>query len=201
MAELLRRIASKVGLYIRLTQVDEIARRYFVKNGMDGSMTTLGVILGAWAIGVENPNLIVAMGFGATLAMVFSGLFGAYITERAERIGRLKKMEESLLSDLNGSMHEDASEFVSVFAALVDGLSPALTAVIALVPFLLTMLNVMVIWDAYLVSFALTFATLFSMGAYLGKIARGNVLLYGVQMLAAGLTISVIIFLLGGFNT
>ncbi|MFB0504450.1 MAG: VIT1/CCC1 transporter family protein [Candidatus Bathyarchaeia archaeon] len=198
MAELLSKFVRKVRLYIRITSISEIARRYFVKNGMDGLMTTLGIILGAWALRTDNANLIVATGLGACLAMGVSGLFGTYITERAERKGHLKTLEESLLSDLNDSVHSDAHEVVSVFAALIDGLSPSLTAAVALTPFFLTMTGVLIIWDAYLVSFILTFATLFSLGVYLGTIAKENVWLYGLQMLSAGAVIAVIIFLFGG---
>jgi len=198
MAEFLRKITSRARLYIQVTHVGEIARRYFVKNGMDGLMTTLGIVLGAWAVGAENANLIVATGLGACLAMGVSGLFGTYITERAERKGRLKTLEESLLSDLNDSMHKNAEEVVSVFAALIDGLSPSLTAAICLVPFFLTMTGALIIWDAYLISFILTFVTLFSLGVYLGTVAKENMLLYGFQMLGAGLLIALIIFLFGG---
>ena len=142
--------------------------------------------------------VIVATGLGACLAMGVSGLFGTYITERAERKGHLKTLEESLLSDLNDSVHRDASEVVSVLAALIDGLSPSLTAMVALTPFFLTMTDVLIIWDAYLISFILNFATLFSLGVYLGTIAKENVWLYGFQMLGAGVVIAVVIFLFGG---
>lgn len=195
----IRDIVNKAKTYIQLTHVSDIARRYFFKNGIDGSMTALGVILGAWAVNVNNPNIIIGTGFGAVLAMGISGLFGAYITERAERSRRLKTLEESLLSGLEDSVFKDASEFVSVFAALIDGLSPALTATISLAPFLVTVFGALVIWDAYIISFVLNFATLFALGVYLGKVARGNVWLYGLQMLAAGVVISIIIFLIGGF--
>lgn len=198
MAELLRKFTRKVRFYIRITSISEIARRYFVKNGMDGLMTTLGIILGAWALGAENANLIVATGLGACLAMGVSGLFGTYITERAERKGHLKTLEESLLSDLNESVHKNASEVVSVFAALVDGLSPSLTAIISLTPFFLTIMGTLIIWDAYVISFILNFATLFALGVYLGTIAKENVWLYGFQMLGAGVLIAVIIFVFGG---
>ena len=196
----IRDLMDKARTYIQLTHVSDIARRYFFKNGIDGSMTALGVILGAWTLKVNNPNIIIGTGFGAVLAMGISGLFGAYITERAERSRRLKMLEDSLLTKLDESIFKDASEFVSVFAALIDGLSPALTASISLGPFLITAIGALVIWDAYIISVILNFATMFALGMYLGRVARGNIWLYGLQMLAAGVTISIIIFLLGGFN-
>lgn len=174
-----------------------IARRYFIKNGFDGSMTVLGIIVGSWIVGVTEPEIIVTAGLGACLAMGVSGLFGAYMTEKAERKRHLKTVEAAMLTDLSDSIHRDASDFVSVYAAFIDGASPMLTAVIALIPFILTLTGTFVIWDAYIVSFILTLATLFSLGLYLGRIAKENIWLYGAQTVAAGILIVAIVLLLG----
>ena len=174
-----------------------IARRYFIKNGFDGSMTLLGIIVGSWIVGVTKPEIIVTAGLGACLAMGLSGLFGAYMTEKAERTRHLKTLEATMLTDLSGSVLSDASDFVSVYAALVDGTSPILTAMISLIPFILTLTGTFVIWDAYIASFILTLATLFSLGLYLGRIAKENMLLYGAMTLAVGILTVAIALLLG----
>jgi len=174
-----------------------IARRYFVKNGFDGSMTMLGIIVGAWVVEVDRPEIIVTAGLGACLAMGISGLFGAYMTERAERKRDLKALENAMLTNLDGSVLADASSFVSFYAAVVDGGSPILTSVISLLPFIFVLGKFMPIWDAYILSFILTLITLFTLGMYLGRIAKENMLLYGVQTLAAGIITVVIAMLLG----
>ena len=173
-----------------------IARRYFIKNGFDGSMTMLGIIMGSWIAGVTRAEIIVSAGLGACLAMGVSGLFGAYMTERAERKRQLKTLESAMLTDLKNSIHNEAFDFVSVYAAIVDGASPALTAIISLIPFILTIGGTLVIFDAYIASFSVTLATLFCLGLYLGRIAKENVILYGLQTVAAGVFIVVISFLL-----
>ena len=198
--ELFKSLLTRAKLYIQVTHISDIARRYFVKNGMDGSMTVLGIVLGAWTAKVEQPNIIVMAGLGACLAMGISGLFGAYITEKAERRRQLKTLEQSMLSDLDDSLHQDASEFVPAFAAVVDGLSPALTAVISLIPFMLSIVGLLPIWDSYMISVVLTFITLFALGLYLGQVAKERMWLYGLQMLAAGVIIAVIVFFLGGLE-
>jgi predicted membrane protein (TIGR00267 family) len=174
-----------------------IARRYFIKNGFDGSMTVLGIIVGSWIVGVAEPEIIVTAGLGACLAMGVSGLFGAYMTEKAERKKNLKTVEAAMLTDLSNSILSDASDFVSLYAAFIDGASPMLTAVISLIPFMLALTGKLVIWNAYVVSFILTLATLFSLGLYLGRIAKENMLLYGAQTVAAGILIVAIVILLG----
>jgi len=178
-----------------------IARRYFFKNGFDGSMTMLGIVVGAWIAGVSNPLIIVAAGLSACLAMGVSGLFGAYMTEKAERERSLKELEESMITSLKESIHNDASSFVSVYAALIDGLSPALTAIVSLIPFFLSMTGLLVISDAYPVSLILTLIMLFFLGLYLGKIAKANLrkrILYAVGMLTAGLIVATLVLILGG---
>ena len=196
--ESLSQIINRIKLYIKVTHIGDIARRYFVKNGMDGSMTVLGIILGSWAAKVENPYVIVMAGFGACLAMGVSGLFGAYITEKAERKRIIKDLEESILSDLDGSLQQNASEFVPALAALVDGLSPSLTATVSLIPFIISMMGLLSIWDSYVISTVLTFATLFALGLFLGRVARERMWLYGLQMVAAGAVITLIVYVLGG---
>lgn len=187
----------RIRLYMQITQMEPIARRYFVKNGFDGSMTMLGIIVGSWIVAVSKPEIIVTAGLGACLAMGVSGLFGAYMTEKAERMRNLKTLETKMLTDLSDSILSDASSFVSFYAAFVDGASPILTGAISLIPFILATTGTLVIWDAYVFSFIVTLATLFSLGLYLGKIAKENIWLYGVKTLAAG-TITVAIALLLG---
>lgn len=187
----------RIRRYLQITQMTPIARRYFIKNGFDGSMTILGIIVGSWIVGVTKPEIIVTAGLGACLAMGVSGLFGAYMTEKAERKRHLKTLEAAMLTDLRNSIHNKASEFVSVYAAFIDGASPVLTGVIALIPFILTLTGTFVIWDAYVVSFTLILATLFSLGLYLGRIAKENIWLYGAQTVAAGILIVAIVLLLG----
>ncbi len=176
--------------------MDPIARRYFVKNGFDGSMTMLGIVVGSWVVGVERPEIIVTAGLGACLAMGISGLFGAYMTERAERKRDLKALEDAMITDLDESVLKDASAFVSLYAAVVDGGSPILTAIVSLLPFIFALGKFMAIWDAYILAFILTLITLFTLGMYLGRIAKENMLLYGLQTLAAGIITVVIALLL-----
>jgi len=174
-----------------------IARRYFVKNGFDGSMTMLGIIVGAWIVNTTQPEFIVTTGLGACLAMGISGVSGAYMTERAERKRDLKKLECAMITKLDDSVITDATTFVSFYAALVDGGSPILTALISLSPFFFVLYGLVTIENAYMYSLVVTLATLFMLGMYLGKIAKENMLLYGIQTLVAGAATIVIAVLLG----
>lgn len=190
----LRGWLRKVKVYLDVTRATGIARRYFVMNGFDGSMTMFGIVIGSWVARLTEAGIIVAAGVGACLAMGASGFFGAFMAERAERKGHLRTLENSP-AQLD-PIHYEASRFVSVFVALIDGISPTLTAIVSLAPFILTRMGFLSIGSAYIISFILTLATLFSLGFYLGKIAKEKVWLYGVQMLAVGMVTALIIFLL-----
>lgn len=174
-----------------------IARRYFVKNGFDGSMTMLGIIVGAWVVNVTQAEIIVTAGLGACLAMGISGVSGAYMTERAERKRDLKKLETAMMKKLNDSVITDATSFVSFYAALVDGGSPILTALVSLSPFFLLFHELIGVQVAYISSLAVTLVTLFMLGIYLGRIAKENALLYGIQTLLAGVATVAIALMLG----
>ncbi|MFX0116568.1 MAG: VIT1/CCC1 transporter family protein [Candidatus Hodarchaeota archaeon] len=197
MIERLRDFFIRIRTYLRITQMTPVARRYLIKNAFDGSMTVLGIVVGAWIVGVTKYEIIVTAGLGACLAMGVSGLFGAYMTERAERKNRLKTLEAAMLADLSNSIHKDASNFASIYAALIDSTSPMLTGIISLIPFIFTGMRMIAISEAYIASLILTLATLFSLGLYLGRIAKENILLYGFQTVASGLLIVSIIFLFG----
>ena len=175
-----------------------IARRYFVKDGFDGSMTMLGIIVGTWVVNVTQPEIIVTAGLGACLAMGISGLSGAYLTEKAERKRDLKNLEKAMMTKLDDSVITDATTFVSFYAAVIAGGSPVLTALVSLSPFFLVLHGLLAVENAYITSIIVTLVTLFMFGIYLGKIAKENALLYGIQTLVAGVATIAIVFLLRG---
>jgi predicted membrane protein (TIGR00267 family) len=195
LSKFLRKFFGKVRVYLRITKASGIARRYFVMNGFDGSMTVFGIVLGSWIAGVSRSEIIVLAGLGACLAMGLSGFFGALMAEKAERERRLKEMEVATNNHVD-PIHYEAARFVTFYVALIDGLSPALTAVISLMPFFLVSAELMLIGNAYVVSLTLSLATLFLLGIYLGKVAKENGWLYGVAMLTVGAFTALMIFLM-----
>jgi predicted membrane protein (TIGR00267 family) len=195
LSKLFKSFFRKVTLYLKVTKASGIARRYFVMNGFDGAMTVFGIVLGSWIAGVSRPEIIILAGLGACLAMGLSGFFGAYMAEKAERERRLKEMEEATNNNVNPIQYE-AARFVEIYVALIDGLSPALTGIISLFPFIFAIVGWMYIGNAYIVSLALSLAMLFLLGIYLGKIARENGWLYGIAMLMVGAFTALIVFLI-----
>jgi len=195
LSKLLKSFFRKASVYLKVTKATGIARRYFVMNGFDGAMTTFGIVLGSWIAGVSKPQILILAGTGACLAMGLSGFFGAYMAEKAERERHLKEMEKATHNNVDPIQYE-AARFVTLYVAVVDGLSPALTAIISLIPFMLVSVGWMPMTDAYMFSLALSLTALFLLGIYLGKVARENGWLYGAAMLTVGAFTALIIFLI-----
>lgn len=183
--------------YLRLSGVASISRRYFVMNSYDGAMTMLGVILGAYASGVSDPRFVIGAGLGASFAMGVSGLSGAFETERAERMRRLRGLRRAMLTDMRRSFHLKASLAASVWAAAVDGVSPALGASVPMVPYVLALVGVLSVQTALQVSVALILVLLFSLGAFLGRVSRGNVIFGGLRLLLVGGLTAIVLLLVG----
>lgn len=192
-------IRERVGefrSYVKITEADEIARRYFVMNAFDGSLTMLGIILGTALAQVQDARIVIGAGVGASLAMGMSGFFGTYMTERAERTRKLKKLERAMVTNLDDSVWANASSFVSVWAAFVDGLSPALAAIVAVVPFIMAHFGALDFVTALYSSLFLIALTLFFLGAYLGRISEENLVLHGLRMLVVGAVTGFLVWLI-----
>ena len=195
MSKLFKSFFRKVSVYLKVTKATGIARRYFVMNGFDGAMTVFGIVLGSWIAGVSKPEILILASVGACLAMGLSGFLGAYMAEKAERERHLKEMEKATHNNVDPIQYE-ASRFVEIYVALIDGLSPALTGIISIIPFIFASAGWMLIENAYMLSLALSMASLFLLGIYLEKTARKNGWLYGVAMLTVGAFTALIIFLI-----
>jgi len=184
--------------YDRLVNIGEIARRYFVMNAFDGVLTIIGVLMGNLTAGVKEPRIVVSTGLATSVAMGISGLWGAYLTEAAERERDLDELGRYTLTDLDDTRIGRASRAAVVAVALVDGFSPFLAALVVLSPFFVAGLFPAVTW-AYYTSLAMALLTLFGLGLFLGRVSRGNLVLYGVKTGVAGVVAIVISFLLGGW--
>ncbi len=51
----LREIIQRYIEYIKISEANKIARRYFIMNSFDGAVTILGVLLGVLFGGITNP--------------------------------------------------------------------------------------------------------------------------------------------------
>ena len=192
----LRSALQAIGEYNKLANIGEIARRYFAMNAFDGVLTIIGVLMGNLTAGVDRPQIVVSTGLATCVAMGVSGLWGAYLTEAAERKRDLLDLSQVTLTDLNDTRIGRASRVAVITVAVVDGISPFLAALIVLTPFFAAGMFPDITW-AYYTSLGMALITLFALGLFLGNISRGNMVVYGLRTVIAGV-ISILISLLLG---
>ena len=172
--------------YSEISGVAPITRRYFVMNAFDGALTMLGVVIGAYVAGIMQPITIISAGLAGSIAMGASGISGAYMTEKAERTIKLKGLEKAMLKDMKNGLHGRSHRFATIFAAIVDGVSPAIAAMIVISPFFFVNIGLITSEIAFFSSIAITLLILSSLGIYLAKISDENMIKYGIQMLLVG---------------
>jgi predicted membrane protein (TIGR00267 family) len=182
--------------YDKLANISEIARRYFAMNAFDGVLTIIGVLMGNLVAGVNSAQIVLSTGLATSVAMGISGLWGAYLTESAERQRDLQELNRVTLSDLSNTRIGRASRAAGVIVAVVDGISPFLAALIVLIPFFFAG-SIVDLTYVYYISLGLALLTLFSLGLFLGNISRGRMIVYGFKTVLAGVVSIVISFFLG----
>ena len=187
---------EEIQTYNQIAGIAEIARRYFAMNAFDGVLTTIGVLVGNYLAGVRDLSIPIRTGIATSIAMGISGLWGAYLTETAERQRELSELEKVSLIDQSETSIGRASRFAVIVVSIVDGLAPALAAMIVLIPlFLDSLIQNPVL--SYALSGGTALLCLFGLGLFLGKVSEKNLIGYGVKTLLAGILAIAINFLLG----
>ncbi len=186
---------ATVRHYHEIAGVGEIARRYFVINAFDGSLTTLGVLAGAWAGGVKQAATVISLILATAVSIGVSGFYGSYQVERAERDRALRELEESTLTSMQDTDLASASRYATVFVAGIDGLSPLVASLIIMIPFFFA--PPLSVTATYFTAGAVAFAELFLLGVFLGRVGRERLWLAGLKLVLAGIVALAISLLLG----
>lgn len=175
----------------------KIARRYFVLNGFDGILTVLGITAGSYSTQVANPKVLITSCLGSAIALGVSGVSGAYITEKAERLKEFKKLQSTMLSDLEDSVHEENVTQRSVAISIVNGASPFFLALLSTLPYFAALIDLFSMRYAYYFSGGIGLLLLGLLGAFLGSISKESLLIYGLKMVGVGLLTAILSLTLG----
>jgi len=194
---LLSYLLTKLRSYSKISNMNVIVRRYSITNMFDATLATLGVILGSYMYGELKPVFIIGASLGAALGLGVSGIVSTYITERAERIAEIRKLERALLTNLKSSEIAKAHKYAALFISVSSGGSSALAVLLVTSPFMLSSFNVISRYEAFTTSIAIALTMLFMIGFYLGRISRENGILYGLITLGAGILVATILILAG----
>jgi predicted membrane protein (TIGR00267 family) len=180
-------------LLLHVFRASSIARRYLVTNGFDGSLTMLGMITGFYASGMNDLTVAISACLGAAIALFVSGISSAYLSEKAEREKELQDLEQALLTDLTDSHYGQASRYLPVLVALVNGLSPLLLSMVILLPLFFAEQFAALPTSPFINAILVALVCIFLLGVFLGNISRTYWLWSGLRtLLTAIATVGII---------
>ncbi|RLG08401.1 MAG: hypothetical protein DRN65_01595 [Thaumarchaeota archaeon] len=194
--EMFSRLRKSISGIFRYSRAEEYSRRYAVMNAFDGVITVLGIIFGSVLLGQAAVKQILAAGIGASIAMGISGASGTYMTEKAEQERKIKEIEEAMLVKLDGTVIVKARERAAIISAIVDSLSAMLAGLVVLTPYFAAALGLLTSEIAFHLSTVISFALLFGLGIFLGKIAKKDIIRSGIKSLVVGLVTLLLIIAL-----
>ena len=189
---------NQIKFLLDITRTHDIVRRYFVVNGFDGALTMLGLIIGFIVSETDDLAVIINVCLGAAIALGMSGLSSAYISESAERKRALGKLEQAMISDLGDSAHGDASRWVPLLIALVNGLAPLMISFLILLPIWLATSGMTLPLSPPYAAIIVALFIIFLLGVFLGRIADISWLRSGLHTLLVAVVTAVLIYLFTG---
>lgn len=98
----LKETVKKWREYAEMSDLGIIVRRKFFNNCFDGALTCAGIVSGIFVLFLagasENtPGSIVVLGFSTALAIGISGLWGAFLSEEAERKKKIIDLKKEMV--------------------------------------------------------------------------------------------------------
>ncbi|ELY81914.1 VIT1/CCC1 transporter family protein [Natrinema gari] len=177
-------------------EVRSISRRYFISNGFDGTLTSIGVVVGAYLSGVTDGLTVITIGLGAAVGLGTSGVWSVWEIERAEKQAELLELERAMLTDLEDTTVQRRRAGARKINAIASGIGPLIGILLPLGPFLGQ--GIISMLEATLLAIGVGVAVLFTFGAYLGSISKQNWIIAGVRMGLAGLVVAVLNLFLPG---
>lgn len=180
---------------LQVTRSHGIARRYFVVNGFDGALTMLGLITGFLLSATVEIRTVINACLGAAIALAMSGISSAYISESAERRKELLELQQAMARDLKTTTHGWATRWTPIFIAIVNGVAPLLISLVIILPLWLFQGGMLGHLPPLKTSIVVAFATIFMLGAFLGRVSGSFMVWSGIKTLAVGLVTAGLIFL------
>ena len=187
---LLRRLLAKDDILA-------ISRRYFVSNGFDGTLTAIGIVVGAVLSGVPDGATVVKIGLGAAVGLGTSAVWSVWEIERAETKAEILRLERAMLTDLDDTRIQREGRSARLLHATMSGLGPLIGILVPLVPFLFEG-TVVTMDEAALIAVGLGVGVLATFGAYMGSISGQRWYVAAARMGVAGLVVAGINWLLPG---
>ncbi|AZH26183.1 VIT1/CCC1 transporter family protein [Haloplanus aerogenes] len=169
--------------------VVSISRRYFVSNGFDGTLTAIGIVVGAVLSGIPDGATVIKIGLGAAVGLGTSAVWSVWEIERAETRAQILQLERAMLTDLDDTRIQREQHGARFLHAIMSGLGPLIGILIPLTPFLFEG-SVFTMTEAGVVAVGLGVGVLGAFGAYMGSISGQRWYVAAARMGVAGLVVA-----------
>lgn len=162
----------------------------------------MGVTLAASGVsgagGVALPNFIIGLtGLSGGIALAMSNAFGSYIGEKAEEFRNIRELEQRMMLDegkLDDTLIHNQAKRRVYMSMFTHGFSSFIGSFVPVVPFLVLTDR----FSAMIVTIVFCFIALIILGIYLSRVSRENLVRVCVEIVAIGILISAVSFVIGG---
>ena len=161
-------------------------RRYIIRGLIDGSLSTLGIVIGAQSASI---GVIIAAGLGGGLANGLSNILGALTAEKTETELKITEIQKAMVigPELRNTYFYKRMQMLTILSGIYDGIATIIGSIVPLIPFLFSLIIKFDKTIALTLSIFLTITLLFLIGCYLGVVSRTNLIISGIKMVIAGL--------------
>jgi len=152
---------------------------------MDGTLSTLGVVIGATG---APPEVIIAAGISGGLANSFSNIFAAFTSYETELMIDINSIKGAMLrKDMeNTEVYEEGKQEVNK-QSLADGVATAFGALVPVTPYFFFPSHLSVFIAVFLTSLLGLFV-----GLVMGKISKRSLIKSGIKMAISAIVVGII---------
>jgi len=179
--------------FLELIRSEGVGRRFLFMNSFDAILTVSGVLIVMFLSNETDVRVVMISCLSPAIALMISGLWSAYIIEKAERKRELSLLEKQMLKKLSGTIIEKRMKMITLTNALINGLSPLIISFLIIAPFFFSAIDLIGMQLAFKTSFLIVGILLFLLGVYVAKIGNYNAILYGLIMLISGILLGILI--------
>ena len=162
---------------------------HFIRGVIDGSLSTLGVVIGASS---GSSSLIIAAGMGGAIANGVSNILGAFSSEEYKSYTELSKIEEAMVTvDLDDTLLEKRAKKRTIRAGLLDGVATVMGGCVPVIPYIFAN-N----FFTLVISISLVLMILFVLGMLIGKMSERQILISGLKLVIFGTITAVFVYMI-----
>ncbi len=174
---------KRIRYQLKIARARPSLRRFLMNTVFDSVLTCMGIIIGAATASTVNPTLIFGTTLTGALALGISSGVSTYEAEGAEKEIELKKLERSMLRQLQDSVQYKASKVGQIVIGITNFSTPILIAIALTLPLLIISDSIVALY----ITVGIATAVLFGMGTYFAKISKTSIIKRGIRTAVIGI--------------